>query len=183
MTSVRTRTVSSSLLLKRLSAAPKQQGLSNALRLLGRIERTLFTLQWINDKDLRKKTTAELNKGEARNSLVRAVNLHRLGRYRDRSNENLSIRASALNLVVKAIIYWNSVHMGRAVTALKERGHNIQNEWLQALSPLGLEHINLTGDYLWNDEPVLDKDGFRPIPSLFYPPTVILCPFNVQRPV
>lgn len=164
MTSLRTRTVSSSLLLKRLSAAPKRQGLSNAVRVLGRIERSLFTLQWINDKNLRKETTAELNKGEARNSLVRAVNLHRLGRFRDRSHENLSIRASALNLVVTAIIYWNSVHMGRAVTALRQRGQQIPEEWLPTLSPLGWEHINLTGDYIWEDEPILDAEGFRPIP-------------------
>jgi hypothetical protein len=40
---------------------------------MGRIERTLFTLDWVNDEQLRKTTTAESNKGESRNSLVRAV--------------------------------------------------------------------------------------------------------------
>lgn len=59
-------------------------------------ERTLFTLDWIDDEDLRKTTTAELNKGESRESLLRVVNLHRVGRFRDRSQENLSIRASTL---------------------------------------------------------------------------------------
>lgn len=98
MTSLRTRTVSASLMLKRLSATTRQSGLAQALRHMGRIERTLFTLDWINDEQLRKTTTAELNKGESRNSLVRAVNLYRFGRFRDRSQENLSIRASALNL-------------------------------------------------------------------------------------
>ncbi|VDC33669.1 Tn3 transposase DDE domain protein [Pseudogemmobacter humi] len=44
---------------------------------MGRIERTLLTLDWINDEELRKTTTAELNKGESRDNLVRAVNLHR----------------------------------------------------------------------------------------------------------
>nr|WP_327785667.1 Tn3 family transposase [Agrobacterium vitis] len=110
ITSLRTRTVSASLMLKRLSAKTSQSGFSQALRQMGRIERTLFTLDWINDEDLRKTTTAELNKGESRNSLVRAVNLHRFGRFRDRSQENLSIRASALNLVVTAIIHWNTIY-------------------------------------------------------------------------
>lgn len=72
MTSLRTRTVSASLMLKRLSATTRQSGLAQALRHMGRIERTLVTLDWINDEDLRKTTTAELNKGESRNSLVRA---------------------------------------------------------------------------------------------------------------
>lgn len=76
MTSLRTRTVSASLMLKQLSATRKQSGLAQALRQMGRIECALFTLNWINDEELRKTTTAELNKGESRNSLVRAVNFH-----------------------------------------------------------------------------------------------------------
>lgn len=108
MTSLRTRTVSASMMLKRLSATTRQSGLAQALRQMGRIERILFTLDWINDEDLWKTTTEALNKGESRNSLVRAVNLPRLGRFRDRGQENLLIRASALNLVVTAIIHWNT---------------------------------------------------------------------------
>ena len=41
--SVRTGTVSASLMLKRLGAYPRQNGLALALREIGRIERTLFT--------------------------------------------------------------------------------------------------------------------------------------------
>jgi TnpA family transposase len=162
-TSIRTRTVSASLMLKRLSSTPRQSGLAQALRQMGRIERTLFTLDWISDRDLRQTTTAELNKGEARNSLVRAVNLHRLGRFRDRSHENLSIRASALNLVVTAIIYWNTLYMGRIVDAMRAAGNTVLDHLLASLSPLGWEHINLTGDYLWEATPLLDVDGYRPI--------------------
>ena len=50
-TSIRTRTVSASLMLKRLSSTPRQSGLAQALRQMGRIERTLFTLDWISDRD------------------------------------------------------------------------------------------------------------------------------------
>lgn len=31
-------------------------------------------------------------------------------------------------------------------------------------SPLVWEHVNLTGDYLWEEKPRLDVNGFRPIP-------------------
>ena len=129
---------------------------------MGRIE--LFTLDWINDEQLRKTTTAELNKGESRNSLVRAVNLHRLGRFRDRSQENLSIRASALNLVVTVIIHWNTIYTGRVVDALREAGQAIPEHLLSGLSPLAWEHVNLTGDYLWEEKPDLDENGFCAIP-------------------
>lgn len=119
----------------RTLSTTRQSGLAQALRQMGRIERTLFTLDGINDEQLRKTTTAELNKGESRNSLVRAVNLHRLGRYRDRSQENLSIRASALNLVVTAIIYWNTIYTGRAIDVLRDAGQTIPEHLLSNLSP------------------------------------------------
>jgi len=40
---------------------------------VGRVERTLFTLDWLGDAELRRQTSRELNKGETRNSLARAV--------------------------------------------------------------------------------------------------------------
>jgi hypothetical protein len=66
------------------------------LRELGRLERTLFTLDWIEDPALRRTTGQELNKGESRNSLARAVFIHRLGEIRDRTYENQQHRASGL---------------------------------------------------------------------------------------
>ena len=75
-TSVRTGTVSASLLLKRLGAYPRQNGLALALREIGRIERTLFMLDWLELPGLRRQATVELNKGEARNALARAVCFH-----------------------------------------------------------------------------------------------------------
>jgi hypothetical protein len=40
-------------------------------REIGRLERTLFTLDWISDPALRRRSNAGLNKGEARNALAR----------------------------------------------------------------------------------------------------------------
>lgn len=84
-TSVRTGAVSASLMLKRLGAYPRQNGLALALREIGRVERTAFTLDWLERPELRRQATAELNKGEARGALARAVCFHRLGRLRDRT--------------------------------------------------------------------------------------------------
>ena len=85
-----------SVILRKLAAAGAGNALSRALRALGRIERTLFTLQWLSDPALRQRSHAGLNKGEASNSLRRAIFFHRQGEIRDRTFENQSFRASGL---------------------------------------------------------------------------------------
>ncbi len=101
---------------------------------------------------MRRQATAELNKGEARNALARAVCFHRLGRLRDRTAELQQHRASGLALVTAAIALWNTVYLSRALDAL-----------LAHVAPIGWQHVNLTGDYLWGQGAELGPDGFRPL--------------------
>ena len=72
-TSIKKGTVTASLMLRKLGSYPRQNGLAVALRELGRIERSLFTLEWLQDVELRRRVQAGLNKGEAKNALARAV--------------------------------------------------------------------------------------------------------------
>jgi TnpA family transposase len=160
---LRNRVVTPSLILKKLSAYRQQNSLAAALREIGRIERTLFTLRWFEDPELRRLVTGELNKGEAKNSLSRAVAFHRLGRFRDRGHENQTSRAAALNLVTAAIILFNCRYIGRAVEAMRQRGTAFNERLISQLSPLGWDHINITGDYVWSDSLVVDSDGFLPL--------------------
>ncbi len=120
--SIQQGTVTASLMLRKLASYPRQNSLALALRELGRIERTLFTLDWLRDPALRQQVTAGLNKGEAKNSLARAVCFNRLGEIRDRTYDQQRYRASGLNLVIAAIILWNTVYLERAVTALRQHG-------------------------------------------------------------
>ena len=166
---MRNRIVTPSLIMKKLSAYRQQNSLAAALREVGRIERTLFTLQWFQDPELRRLVTGELNKVEARNSLARAVAFHRLGRFRDRGIENQQMRAAALNLVTAAIILFNCRYLGRAVSELRRRGTALDPGLLSQLSPLGWDRINLTGDYVWSDNIELDADGFMPLQTTSRP--------------
>ena len=58
-------------------------------------------------------------------------------------------RASRLNLLTGAIALGNTVYLDRAVSALVEHGHSVDENLLPHLSPLGWDHIALTGDYTW----------------------------------
>jgi hypothetical protein len=62
------------------------------------------------------------------------------------------------------IILWNTRYLDRAVTALRQV-EEVPDRLLAHLSPLGWEHVNLTGDYVWSAErPASENnDGLRPL--------------------
>ena len=165
-TSIKQGTVTASLMLRKLGSYPRQNGLAIALRELGRIERTLFILDWLQSVELRRRVQVGLNKGEARNALARAVFFNRLGEIRDRSFEQQRYRASGLNLITAAIVLWNTVYLKRATAALRGNGKALDDTLLQYLSPLGWEHINLTSDYLWRSSAKVGASKFRPLRPL-----------------
>lgn len=78
-TSIKKGTVKASLIIRKIGSYPRQNGLAAALSEFGKIERSLFMLDWYIDLVLRRRVTIGLNKGEARNALVRALFFNRLG--------------------------------------------------------------------------------------------------------
>jgi TnpA family transposase len=141
---IRAGTVTASLIMRQIASYPLQNGVAVALRELGWLERTLFTPDRIADPESRRTTGQKLKKNESRNSLARAVSIHRLGEIHDRTNENQQHRASGLNLLVTEIILCNTRYLGRAVAALREV-EDVSDQLRAYLSPLGWEHVNLTG--------------------------------------
>jgi TnpA family transposase len=165
-----------SVILKKIAATPRQNGLSVALREIGRIERSIFIIcDWLLDPKLRRRSHAILNKGESRHALARAVFLHQLGELRNRVAETMAYRASGLNLVVNAIILWNTVYLSRAVRFVHDQGTTIPHALLAQVAPLPWSHIALTGDYLWNeiDRPL---ERYRPIRANRFNPKNFIFP-------
>jgi hypothetical protein len=91
------------------------------------------------------------------------VFFNRLGEIRDRSFEQQRYRASGLNLVTAAIVLWNTVYLERVTKWLAEHGEPVDDTLLQYLSPLGWDHINLTGDYVWQQNRKIAAGQFRPL--------------------
>ena len=164
VTSIRTGTVTASLIMRQLAAYPRQNGVGRRAAGTGTAGTHAVHARLISEPELRRETGQELNKGEARNSLARAVFIHRLGEIRDRTYENQQHRASGLNLLVTAIILWNTRYLERAVATLRQTEH-VPDHLLAHLSPLGWEHVNLTGDYVWGAQSGASEnnDGLRPM--------------------
>ncbi len=138
-----------SQLLRKFAAYPRQHELAVALREIGRIERTLFIIDWLLDADMQRRAQIGLNKGEAHHALKNALRIGRQGEIRDRTTERQHFRMAGLNLLAAIIIYWNTKHLGHAVAGRRGINLDCSPDLLAHISPLGWAHIILTGEYRW----------------------------------
>ncbi len=148
--SLQAGTVLPSAILKRLAAFQRQNQLDLALQELGRIERTLFMLDWLESPQLRQLCQAGLNKSEQRHALAQVICTFKQGRIADRGQDAQQFRASGLNLVIAAIVYWNSTYLADAADHLRSGSHAASAGLLAHTSPLTWEHIGFSGDFLWD---------------------------------
>ncbi|MDK9477033.1 Tn3 family transposase, partial [Klebsiella pneumoniae] len=115
-------------LLRKLASYPRQNNLAVELREVGRIERTLFIIEWILDTDMQRRAQIGLNKGEAHPALKNALRIGRQGEIRDRTTAGQHYRIAGLNLLTAVIIYWNTVHLVHAVTERRNEGLDVPPE-------------------------------------------------------
>jgi len=138
-----------SQLLRTFASYPRQHELALALREIGRIERTLFIIDWLLDADMQRHANIGLNKDESHHALKNALRIGRQGEIHERTAEGQHYRMAGLNLLAAIIIFWNSKHLGHAVAARKRAELDCSPELLAHVSPLGWAHILLTGKYRW----------------------------------
>ncbi|MFA1643630.1 Tn3 family transposase [Chryseomicrobium imtechense] len=160
--SIREGTVSASLIMGKLGSYSRQNSLATALREMGRIEKTIFILNYLASESLRRKIQKGLNKGEAMNGLARAIFFGKQGELRERTIQHQLQRATALNIIINAISVWNTLHLTKAVEYQKGLG-DFNEDLLHHVSPLGWEHINLLGEYHFSPEKMVSLDSLRPL--------------------
>jgi TnpA family transposase len=110
----------------------------------------LYLLNYVDDEAYRRRILTQLNRGEARHGLSRAVFYGRRGEVRQRYREGQEEQLGALGLVVNAIILWNTYYMDAAVDRLRLSQMAIDPKDLARLSPLGRSHLNILGRYQFN---------------------------------
>lgn len=159
--SIRYSKVPASLIMRKLAAYPRQNRLEKALKEMGKLERTMFILDYLLDETLRHRVRLGLNKGESTFSLARALFFGQLGQFHERTFLAQSHRASCLLLLVAAIGAWNTVYLQKAVGSLLEAGIDVSPEYLSHISPLAWEHINFYGQYHFDPQQAYPLDQLR----------------------
>src|SRR5205814_6937735 len=121
--------------------------LARAIGALGRIPRTLYMLSYIDDEQYRRRILAQLNRGEGRHSVARAVFHGQRGELRQRYREGQEDQLGALGLVVNMIVLWNTWYMQDALDDLCRNGQAVRPEDIERLAPLRFQHINVHVTY------------------------------------
>jgi TnpA family transposase len=124
---------------------------AQAIAEFGRIDKTLHTLNMIDDENKRRSTLTQLNRAEGRHSLGRAIFHGKRGELRQRYREGQEDQLGALGLVVNMIVLWNTIYMEAALNQLRLEGHQICEADVARLSPLFHDHINMLGRYSFRD--------------------------------
>ena len=155
--------VSALEIMQVLQKGGKPSSLGKAIGELGRIAKTLYLLNYVDDEAYRRRILTQFNRGEGRHSLARAVCHGRKGEIRQRYREGQEDQLNALGLVTNAIILWNTLYMDKALEHLRSQGWNINPEDIARLSPLGFIHINMLGRYYFELAEAIQNGGFRPL--------------------
>lgn len=161
--SLRLGTIRASEFIKTLLKSDKPSSLSKAIKEVGRINKTIYLLNYIDNQDYRRKVLTQLNRGESRHSIARALCYGKRGEIRKRYKEGQENQLGALGLVTNAVVLWNTIYMQKSLNFLKTKNVKIKEDDLKRLSPLVYKHINMLGHYSFDIEDKFMQGKLRPL--------------------
>jgi TnpA family transposase len=161
--SIKTGWVTASLIVQKLQAFPRKHPLMRSLQEYGKLIKTIHILRWYCDPLKRRKMGRQLNKGEALHSLRGHLFFANQAQLRSQQDEQLLHQVGCLNLVINAIIIWNTVYIDKVVQQMRNDGCEITDEDLQSIWPTRQKHLNVYGAYLYEAERIGQKLDLRPL--------------------
>jgi TnpA family transposase len=150
-------------IMRTLQVGDHPTRLAQAVAEFGRIDKTLHMLTMLDDEDQRRGNLLQLNRGEGRHSLARAVFHGKRGELRQRYREGQEDQLGALGLVLNMIVLWNTIYMEAAFDQLRKEGYPVKDEDVARLSPLIYDHIHMLGRYFFSMPETVARGELRPL--------------------
>jgi TnpA family transposase len=155
--------VQATSIMRTLQVGDRPTMLAQAVAEIGRIDKTIHVLTSMDDESKRRRTLTQLNRGEDRHSLARAVFHGKRGELRQHYREGQEDQLSALGLVVNVIALWNTIYMDAALEQLRSEGYSLKPADVARLSPLMFDHINFLGRYAFALPESVAQGKLRPL--------------------
>ena len=136
--------------MKTLQTGSKPTSLSRAIAEIGRIDKTIHLLTYIDEEEKRRMILKQLNRVESRHSLARAVFHGQRGELRQQYCEGQEDQLGALGLMLNIIVYWNTLYIEEAVRQLRVEGFEVDDADLSRIFPFIFRHINMNSKYTFS---------------------------------
>lgn len=140
--------------------------MGRAVAELGRVEKTLYLLAYVQDEAYRRRILVQLNWGEGRHALARAVFHGKKGELRQHYREGMEDQLGALGLVVNALALWNTRYLQQALEEHQVTEAPPEAGDVARLSPLLHEYVNMLGRYDFTIPERVAAGEFRPLRNL-----------------
>ncbi|MCC8373126.1 hypothetical protein CKY10_10380 [Photorhabdus sp. HUG-39] len=150
MASLGQKETTQSSIVRKLSSYARQNKTKKALWELDNIIRSIYMLDYIDNKSLRQYVAKALNRGEAYHRLKKAIAHVNGGKMNVKSENEQHIIHECTRLMANAIIYFNA----ELLSSLLERGDPdglFEMGRLGKISPVAWQHINFYGRFEFND--------------------------------
>ncbi len=161
--SLKLGTIHASELIRSLLRSERPSSLAQAIIEVGRINKTLYLLNYIDDQDYRRRILTQLNRGEGRHSVARTICHGQYGEIRKRYREGQEDQLGTLGLVTNSVVLWNTIYMQASLDHLQQQSFEIKAEDKARLSPLPYGHINVLGHYSFILADSVQRGGLRPL--------------------
>ncbi len=95
---------------------------------VGRVNKTLYLLNYIDDEDYRRRILTQLYRGEGSHAVARAICYGQRGEIRKRYREGQEDQLGALGLVTNVVVLWNTLYMQEALSWRRSHGEETGDE-------------------------------------------------------
>jgi TnpA family transposase len=159
---IKLKFATASQLFRRLNSYANQHPLYRALKEFGKIHKTLFILQYVDDIEFRQSIEKQLNKVEGSHKLAKAIALGNDHAFLQGNKEDQEIAEGCRRLIKNVLIYWNYLYLSNEIAKEKnEERKLLLIESLQGGSIMRWSHFNLAGEYDFSDEKMVDSIGLK----------------------
>ena len=142
---IKERKTTATQLLKRLTSYSRQHKFYSALKEFGKIIKTDFLLNYIDDVKLRQRIEKQLNKVEASNKFSKAVFFGNNQEYAVSTAEEQNIANNSKRLIQNAIILWNYLYITKKLQQAKNQTE--KDDILKALKNSSIIYWNFINFY------------------------------------
>ena len=157
---IKLKHTTASQLFRRLNSYAKQHPLYRALKEFGKIHKTLFILQYVDDLEFRQSIEKQLNKVEGSHKLAKAIAIGNDHAFLQGDKEDQDIAEGCRRLIKNVLMYWNYLYLSKEI--IKEKSEERKLLLIEAIkngSMMRWSHFNLAGEYDFSDEKMIDSVG------------------------